>query len=480
MEKDKRVALGKLPPLKVKPVPAFPGLAAAIGAGVVWAAIGQGSGELIWWPYLTAKYAGYFLFLVLPACFLGYWVNLEVIRYTALTGENIITGFSRLSRAFSGLLWIGMIATFLWFGGYASAGGTALAALTDFPQEWSQRGQSLFWAYLTILIYLLPLVLGRVVYRAIELIMRGIAIVSIVALVLAALRFEVLAQIPIFVRALFTIRLALPATWDAGDTSRLITAITFTGMGGYYTLMYSYWVRDKWVGMSRHSGRVTSPLTGEPEAIASTGFAFEDNADNKKHMKSWIRSLWLDNAVGVGINTFTLLVLCLLSLAILAPSGEVPAGWKIAVTQARFFEQAWGPFGRALFFIIAAVFLSDTWLGVTDAVSRMNADYLTSNHRWARRRSFRWWYYATVVFLTVVTCVTMSLDQPGSLILLGGVLNFLAMAVYCPALIVLNYSKLSRVVPTWARPGRAQLAMIILAAIVYGGLAIWYLVSLMR
>ena len=67
--------------LSHRAVPAFPGWWAALGPGVVWMALAQGSGELIWWPYMVAKY---------------------------------------------GL-------TFLWFGAFASAGGTAMAELTHWP-----------------------------------------------------------------------------------------------------------------------------------------------------------------------------------------------------------------------------------------------------------------------------------------------------------------------------------------------------------
>ena len=34
-----------------------------LGPGIVWMALAQGSGELIWWPYIIAKYGLGFLFL---------------------------------------------------------------------------------------------------------------------------------------------------------------------------------------------------------------------------------------------------------------------------------------------------------------------------------------------------------------------------------------------------------------------------------
>ena len=112
-------------------------------------ALAQGSGELIFWPYTIAKYGLTFLFLLLPACLLQFPVIYEIGRYTLLTGESIFQGFIRLNRFFAFFLWILMTLSFLWFGAFAAAGGTSLAALTDLPAGWSRREQTFFWAYLS-------------------------------------------------------------------------------------------------------------------------------------------------------------------------------------------------------------------------------------------------------------------------------------------------------------------------------------------
>jgi hypothetical protein len=61
-------------------MPIFVGIFAYIGPGILWAALAQGSGELIWWPYLTAKYGAVFLGLLIPAAMLQCWLNLELCR----------------------------------------------------------------------------------------------------------------------------------------------------------------------------------------------------------------------------------------------------------------------------------------------------------------------------------------------------------------------------------------------------------------
>src|SRR3990167_11390416 len=128
-----------LAPLTKKSMPAFPGMLKALGPGIVWLALAQGSGELIWWPYIIAKYGLGFLFLLIPACLLQFPLNYEIGRYTILTGESIWQGFVRLNKVFALLLWLLMTVSFLWFGAFASAGGTALAALTPFPAALDDR-----------------------------------------------------------------------------------------------------------------------------------------------------------------------------------------------------------------------------------------------------------------------------------------------------------------------------------------------------
>src|SRR5947199_3087718 len=108
-------------------------------------ALAQGSGELISWAYIIAECGLSFLFLFLPACLLQFPVTYEIGRYTVLTGESIFQGFIRLNRYFALFLWILMTLSFLWFGAFAAAGGTSLAALTHFHAGWTVRWQTHLW-----------------------------------------------------------------------------------------------------------------------------------------------------------------------------------------------------------------------------------------------------------------------------------------------------------------------------------------------
>ena len=53
-------------------------------------------------------------------------------------------------------------------------------------------------------------------------------------------------------------------------------AIAFAGSGGCGNLAVSNWVRDKGMGMGHYIPRIVSPMTGEQEAVPSTGTTFPE------------------------------------------------------------------------------------------------------------------------------------------------------------------------------------------------------------
>ncbi len=471
-------ALGTLPPLKLATLPAYAGLFAYIGPGLLFAALAQGSGELIWWPYLTAKYGAVFLGLLIVASLMQYWYNLEICRYVVVTGETPMTGFTRMARWYAWVFWIGVFIENAWFGAYASAGGTALAALTAFPEGWTPRGQSLFWGYLSIAIYVAVLVLGSVAYTWVERISIGVVIITMVGITFAVFQPKVLAVSGDFFSALIP-NFVWPGdvpNWDPKDWNTLVTSIAFAGAGGFGQLFIGYWMRDKGVGMGKLVGRVTSPITGQAETIPATGFAFADTEENKRNYKGWVKYISIENFIGVGLNLVTTAIMCWLAFALLLPEGKIPKGWEIAVVQSAFFEVSWGTLGKSLFLIVAAAFLCDAWLQLTDGYSRIQADFFYSNIKGAQKLHYRTWYYIFVAIFTVVTVITMALAPPGQLIVIRGVVSFLAMAIMGPALIYLNYVMLPKAFPKWVKPHPITRAIMVLCVTVYVSMGLAYVI----
>jgi Mn2+/Fe2+ NRAMP family transporter len=463
-----------LPSLRRADLPRFPGWKLMLGPGIVWAALAQGTGELIFWPAFTAKYGEWFLWLIIPASLMQFGASIEIGRYTVLTGETIFTGLTRLRPFAAALLWAGTLAATLWFGAFASAGGTALGTLTQFPSGWDDRARSILWAEVTVVVFFVVLIGSRYVYGVIERFMMAVAAVSLLGVAVAAAHPRVIAEGGNYWRAVVTPHAGYPPNWDPADLESFLTSLVYVGMGGFYSFMYAYWLREKGAGMAGRMGRVAG-LRGRAGRIEPAGFLFDDTEENRRSLRHWLRYLRTDNALGLLINLVTVLLMCWLAFALLRPEGLVPKDWELAVVQSRFFEVSWGAVGKTLFLFVAAAFLADTWVGVTDGFARMHADWTCSNFDWARRTGLRRVYLGWVTIIAVGSVVTIPLERPEPLLAAGGTINFLSMAVCIPILFLLNHVHLARRLPAWTRPSKAWFVYLGLTWAFYLSVSLWYL-----
>ncbi|MGH8119984.1 MAG: Nramp family divalent metal transporter, partial [Gammaproteobacteria bacterium] len=297
----------------------------------------------------------------------------------------------------------------------------------------------------------------------------------------ACLQPEVLGSLPDFLRGMIAPPDGpLPRAWENTDATKLLTAITFAGLGGFWILFYSYWLRDKGAAMAIYNGRITGLITGNAETINTDGTLPQDTEENKTRWRAWIRYLRTESLIGICGNLLTTLMTCLLAYALLFPKGLLPQDYELAVVQARFFEVSWGPGGRILFLLVAAAFLADTWLATVDAVSRMQADIVHVLFPRARRFTQRYWYYLFLFVLTGVTCLTMPLSTPGTLILLSAVIGFAGTVIFPAALYFLNHRLLVRHVPVWAHPSGISGLLLAASFVFYVLLALAYAITLLQ
>ena len=61
-----------------------------------------------------------------------------------------------------------------------------LSPLTDFPAGWSPRGQTLFWGYASMAVFLVAILLSKVIYQLVEAFMWGVALLTLIGLLWAA------------------------------------------------------------------------------------------------------------------------------------------------------------------------------------------------------------------------------------------------------------------------------------------------------
>ena len=270
-----------------------------LGPGIIWMALAQGSGELIWWPFIVAKYGLAFLFLLVPACVLQFPLTFKIGRYTVLTGEGIFRGFFRLNKWYGGALWLLFTVSFLWFGAFATAGGTAIARLTDFPHHWQPRGQTMFWAQASIVLFTVALLYAKIAYRLIEWVMKIVACISILGMAVACSHPRIIAHLSEFLKGLVWPDFREMQKFQVADAEQLLTAITFAGLGGFWTLFYSYWIKEKGAGMASYRTPMTGFRGHRVAPQASQGALPTSDRESTLRLKSWYRYLALETWIGI-------------------------------------------------------------------------------------------------------------------------------------------------------------------------------------
>jgi hypothetical protein len=356
------------------------------------------------------------------------------------------------------------------------------------------------------------MLLGPVAYRVVQVIESVAALASFFGMLMAIIVTPAALQAagPYFA-ALFQPKIGLPQGWDPADVGILITMIAYTGAGGFWNMAFSYWLRDSNWGMAKHIGRVTSPITGEPEAIPSIGVAFEATDENIEGVRKWSLALWADNLFGVVLNMLTIMLTSILSFGILRPlylAGqiEVPKGWRLIEVQGEWLAAAFGDIGRVIMLLLGFFFLFDTFVTAGDFFSRIvtsnSYTNLTGNVRnpgttwlalfipvaiaiipfsydpklilenptlgWAglmlgllyafaitviasysgtKNWEYRKTYYYILTIFYAMGWAQLFLKKPGPLIILTGVTSMFIMVLACWVLLYLNWFLLPKIHP---------------------------------
>lgn len=457
-----------------RPLPPAPPAWSAHGPGVAWLALALGSGELVWWPQLVAKYGLTFLWLLVPACLLQYPLTVAIGRYTLLTGEGVPRGLRRLNGGLARLAAALMLVVVLSLGALASSGGAALAALTQMPGDFTMRGRTLLWSYASVAVLIAALGLSSTVWRTVARVVTAVAMLAVVGLVWACAHSEVRSTLPTVVGALAGPPGPSERAWDVHDSAALLIAVVLVGLGGLRPLFYGYWIRGAGAGMARHGAGLTGILGRAPASGEAGGHLLDDAPETALAWRDWRRWLAADALIAVGGNLAATLLACVLAYALLYPRGIVPADYDVIALQKTFVDLGWGTSARAVYLVVTAALLSGAWLATADAASRMCAELLTAGAAGppgARPSAAYWRVLAT---LTVVTCLAVWLEPPDLAVRVAAALGVAGAAVLPPTLLLLDGRRLAKAVPSWARPRVVERVLLAASAAVYALLAAAY------
>jgi len=439
---------------------------ALAGPGAILVGLSIGAGEIIVWPRIAAEYGGSMVWAAVLGVFIQLWVNFEIARWTIVTGESVFTGFARVWRGFAVVFVLFTI--FGWIApGWAMASGLALKALVVGPEGY---GSGALWTGVTFALTAVVLFGPKFVYNGLEKTVGLLVVVVVVGLVLVA------GAVGTPERWLELLRGAVNfGHMEPGmDVKTLFISTVFAGAGGTANLFYTFYLRDKHIGMGQRIPALTNALRKREEKLPTTGFIFDEtNPENVRRFRAWFSYVHWDQTLFFWfLNTLTILLFIFGALCVLHPRGHVPKAGTLIWDEAEVLASVWGEAGRTIFLVVGVATLFSTQLALVDGCARSIADIVYVNVPAARERGVSWWYLVIAAgWMVVGTGVTWVMER-FSVTELGFFFNAayiggFAMAVYVPLLLYMNL----RYLPRSTRPGWVHRAFLIIAGVVYVGFA---------
>ncbi|MEX2213935.1 MAG: Nramp family divalent metal transporter [Phycisphaeraceae bacterium] len=444
------------------------------GPGAILVGLSIGAGEIIIWPRLVAEFGASMVWAAVLGVLLQLWINFEIGRWTIATGETIFTGFARAWRGFAPLFILFTIMGWI-APGWARGSGAALRALLFTLLQLDPKDVAPFlrsdtlWTCITFGIIGAVLFGPKVVYKSVEHTVEVLVIIVTCGLIAIAFAVGSAATWQELGEGVINVGYIDPKV----NLRTFFSALVFAGAGGTANLFYSFYLRDKHIGMGALLPEMQNPLRGKAEKIPATGFIYPDTPENASRFRAWWRFIRQDQVIFFwALNTLTILLFIFAALAVLHPAGIVPGQDTLISDQAVILEKQWGGIGRIIFLLVGVATLFSTQLTILDGCARSVADIIYTNVRRAQKRPVGWWYVLIAALWMVIGCgLTWYFEAQGvttlGFLVNGAYMGGFAMAVYVPLTLFINL----RYLPKSARPGPVCVFFMIVASLVYVGFA---------
>jgi len=547
---DEVIPHQSLPPLKYRDLPPAISWRKMIGPSIMLAGLSLGSGEFVLWPYITYKTGFVFFWACLLGVMTQFFMNMEIERWTLVTGESAITGFCRLNKNWAWIMLLLNIIPWAW-PGWATGAGTMLSwtffgpetiasvqveptpskfSLAGLPEKvtYSTESETLKWrgpmgeserealsdaftrnqsqdqseelfnkinqgydlqyeakysSFLGIaglLLVGIVLTTGPVVYNTVEKIQ--IFLVGMIFLIAVILGIYLIQPYAITSMLHGAVNFGkMPDESSGLSTMALLGALAFAGAGGTMNLGQSNFIKDKGYGMGKYIGRITSPITGQEEAVSEVGYHFKHTAENQKRWRQWWRAANTEHF----FSFFLTCLACLMLLSLISYSlfynengqlkegvAQFGSGLNFIWGQATLLEDRLGGTFKLLFLLMGAAILLTTELGVLDATARISADilkvnYLRDNEHWSLSKLYYVFLWSEILLGSAILLygsIDPQFKQPLFLIETSAAMNGGVMFLYSMILLYMNSKILSRSIST----GPLRFVVMVWAAAFFG------------
>jgi Mn2+/Fe2+ NRAMP family transporter len=403
-----------------------------LGPGLVIAGSIVGSGELIATTKTGAQTGLVLLWLILIGCWIKVFVQVELGRYTIVSGKTTLTALNevpgpRLRVNWIVWFWVLMtMATLAQGGGIIGGVGQAFALTFPITGDYAEAVRSgveaytwddKWWALGATTVTIAILVRGR--YSIIQGVTTAL-VVSFTVLTLGnvfSLQFTEQWRLTLD-EVVGGLRFHLPTDGVSGGLLTALATFGIIGVGATELVAYPYWCLEK--GYARFAGR------------------HESSSEWVARARGWMRVMHYDVWLSMLVYTTGTVAFFILGATVLhrLPDGSGdPEGMSMVSTLAEAYVPVFGAYARWLFLAGAVAVLYSTHFVATAGGARMVADagglfrvFDPANDR-SRARAVS--VLTAVLPLTSLAIYTVGAN-PVALVLIGGV----AQAVMLPILAV--------------------------------------------
>jgi hypothetical protein len=393
------------------------------------------------WPYLSSNFGLGIIWAAVLGITFQFFINMEIERYSLVTGESIFVGLARKFGRFAPTWFIlSTLLPWMWPGIIASSAKLFAASL-------GIKYSGIIG--IILLVFLGGLFsLGSVVYKTQEkiqklIILIGIPFIIIITFILAkGVHWQALAEGLIGKgQGYWFLPLGLPLATFLG-------AFAYAGAGGNLNLAQSLYVKEKGYGMGKYSGRITNILKGKKEDIKLEGNTFECDKKNLGRFKKWWKRINIEHAIVFwAMGAFTMILLSLLAFSTVFGHPGVETSINFVITEGAVIGDKTFSFLGVFFLLMAGVMLFGTQFSVLGSTSRiMSENLVLSSPRKFKIKKLPSFFY---IFLWIqiaagITIFALGFTEPLTLVVISAVLNAISMFIYSGMVLWLNLTLLEK------------------------------------
>jgi hypothetical protein len=230
----------------------------------------------------------------------------------------------------------------------------------------------------------------------------------------------------------------------------------------------SNYIRDKGMGMGQRIPHIVSPITGEEEAHAATGYTFTLNEENMRRWRGWWSVANKEQFITFFVIGLTsLIVLSVLTYSTVPVGSSLGQDFEFIQAEGNALKDTIAPWFGTAFWLCGAFALFSTNVGILDYTSRLCADQIKIN---VLGKS-SWWSESKLYFALVWTMIGFGvlvllggLEAPLVLLVISSSIAGVMMFIYSILLIQLNRKAL----PEPIRIGGARLGVMVVSVLFFG------------